>query len=55
VTVEAVGTATRAHDVNEPNVGVSACGDATVVITNVKQTSPTPASITRTGYTISIS
>jgi hypothetical protein len=54
VTVTSAGTATRANDAVEPNVDVSGCDEASAVISNVKQTSPTPRSVTRTDYRISI-
>ena len=54
VTVTSAGTATRTGDAFEPDVAVSGCDEASAVISNVKQTSPTPTSVTRTDYTISI-
>jgi hypothetical protein len=51
VTVTPVGTATSSADATA-TVDTSTCGAATAVISNVKQTSPTPNSITRTDYTI---
>lgn len=52
VTVTPVGTATSTSDASA-TVDPSTCDAATAVISNVKQTSPTPNSITRTDYTIS--
>ena len=51
VTVTPVGTATSSTDASA-TLNAGACNEATAVISNVKQTSPTPNSITRTGYTI---
>ena len=51
VTVTPIGTATSSTDANA-TVDTGACGEATAVISNVKQTSPTPKAITRTDYTI---
>ena len=53
VAVTAVGTATAsANAVATVNTGP--CDEATAVISNVKQTSPTPSSITQTDYRISV-
>lgn len=54
VTVTPVGTATSSTDANA-TINTSTCDAATAVISNVKQTSPTPNSITKTDYTISTS
>ena len=53
VTVKQVGTATRSDDAVR-SVDTSACDEASAVISNVKQTSPTPTSITRTDYSVSV-
>jgi hypothetical protein len=52
VTVTPVGTATSSADAST-TVDLTTCDAATAVISNVKQTSPTPTKITRTDYTIS--
>jgi hypothetical protein len=49
-----VGIANSSADATENGVDLSACDQASAVISNVKQTSPTPPSITRTRYTIAI-
>jgi hypothetical protein len=54
VTVTRVGTATRTRDAALAGVDLSACDEASAVISNVKLTDPTPRSITRTDYTIAI-
>jgi hypothetical protein len=54
VTVTAVGTATSSADASRPGVDLSACDEASAVISNVKLTGPTPGSITRTDYTMAI-
>jgi len=54
VTVTAVGTATRSADATVAGIDLSACDEASTVISNVKLTDPTPRSITRTDYTIEI-
>jgi len=51
VRVFPVGTATASANA-AATVDTSSCDDATAVISNVKQTSPSPRSITRTDYTI---
>jgi len=51
VTVLPVGTATSSADA-AATVDTGSCDEATAVISNVKQTSPSPRSITRTDYTI---
>ena len=52
VTVTPVGTATSSADASA-TVDTSTCNAATAVISNVKQTSPTPQQVTKTDYTIS--
>jgi hypothetical protein len=54
VRVTFVGTATSSGDATMSGYDPSGCADATAVISNVRQTAPTPRSITRTGYTISV-
>jgi hypothetical protein len=53
VTVTRVGKATRSADATA-TVDLDACDQASAVISNVKQTGPTPKSVTKTGYTITI-
>jgi hypothetical protein len=54
VTATPVGTATRSADAVLDGVDLSACDEASAVISNVTLTDPTPRSITRTDYTIEI-
>jgi hypothetical protein len=54
VTAIPVGTATSDADVVLNNQDLTLCDEATAVISNVKVTSATPKTITRTDYTISV-
>ena len=54
VSVTTAGTATRSADAALAGADLSACDEASAVISNVKLTDPTPRSITRTDYTIAI-
>lgn len=53
VRVKFIGTATSA-EASLTGYNAGACAEATAVISNVRQTAPTPSAITKTGYTISI-
>lgn len=53
VTVTSAGTATSTKDAVR-SIDAGGCDEATVVVSNVKQTSATPSSVTTTNYTVSI-
>jgi hypothetical protein len=54
VTVQPVGEATQSSDANA-TVDTSGCDEASVVISNVKMTSPSPTTVTKTTYSITTS
>ena len=56
VTVTHVGRASPAHpNVTEPGYDGSGCDEVSAVISNVKMTSPSPSSVTKTTYDIETS
>lgn len=55
VTVTPVGTATSSGDAGVTGFDPSACSEVSAVISNVRQTAPSPRSVTRSRYTISTS